>query len=236
MRDRVHDYLLGLGPHPGDAELAEFAECELPAGLAESTLVRVRQERENEPRRANTSRWQRFVVAGLAVAAATVLVVRGAPETGDVSSMTARGLDETTPAVALKMAAEHDGAVTRLRDGAAYAPGDTLYFRYDMERDGWVHLVHASPDGVRVLTQSEVRGGEDDLRIGGEQVLWKLDDGDPSAVFALVTTNETVDPALLEKTLSEPLVRGQTVDPEDLCATALQNGLRCDAVRVEVQR
>jgi len=235
MNDPVQDYLLGLAPHPGDEALHAFAQIELPAGLAERTLAAVSDERAREPRQANTGRFK-FVVAGLAVAAATLLVVRGAPETGDVSSMTARGLDETTPAVALKMAAEHDGATERFRDGMAYDPGDRLFFRYDIERQGWVHLVHASSTGVSVLSQVEVQGGEADLRLDGEQVLWTLDEADASSVFALVTTNEPLDASVLQNTLTDPAATGQTVDPESLCASALAAGLRCDAVRVEVKR
>ncbi|HJN74430.1 MAG TPA: hypothetical protein QGF58_10905 [Myxococcota bacterium] len=240
MNARLQDYLLGLGPHPGDAALAKFTDVELPAGLAERTLTRVEAARASEPRQANSPRWKKFVVAGLAVAAATMLVVRSAPETGDVSTMTARGLDETTPAVALKMAAEHDGAALRLRDGTAYEPGDTLFFRYHMERDGWIHLVHADDEGVHVLTQARVEGGEDDLRIGGEQVVWTLEPGDTTSVFGFVTTNEALDAHVLESELEKRLTdrspSGQTVDPEDLCAAALSSGLRCDAARVEVDR
>ena len=236
MNDPVQDYLLGLGPHPGDEALQAYADVELPAGLAERTLSRVEAAREAEPRQANKRGWHKFVVAGLAVAAATLLVVRGAPQTGDVSTMTARGLDETTPAVALKMAADHDGALQRFREGEAYEPGDVLYVRYSVERDGWVHLVQATPSGVEVLTQSPVAQGEDDLRIGGDQVVLTLEEADGGSVFALVTTNEAVDGPQLQKALSEQLGSGQTVDPESVCAAALAGGLRCDAVKVEVKR
>ncbi|MCP4810655.1 MAG: hypothetical protein GY913_18430 [Proteobacteria bacterium] len=236
MNDAVQDWLLGLGPHPGDEAMDEFAGVELPAGLADSTLAAVRASRQSEPLAANRpSRWKAFVVAGLAVAAATLLVVRAAPETGDVSSMTARGLDETTPEVALKMAAERDGKVDRFRDDMTYRAGDALYFRYQMASDGWVHLVHAGPTGVEVLSQSGVSRGEDDLTVSGHQVVWRLEEGDPSAVFALVSTREDIDAATLARELEDRLQAGQTVEPDDLCQAAAETGRRCDAVFVEVQ-
>lgn len=236
MNDPVQDWLLGIGPHPGDEAMDEFASVELPPGLAEKTLAAVAEVRESDPKPANTpGRWARLVVAGLAVAAATLLVVRTAPETGDVSSMTARGLDETTPEVALKMAAERDGKVDRFRDDTTYRAGDALYFRYQMGSDGWVHLVHASPDGVKVITQSGASRGEDDLKVSGHQVVWRLEEGDPSAVFALVSTREDIDADRLARELEDRLQSGQTVEPDDLCQAAAETGRRCDAVYVEVQ-
>lgn len=236
MNRPVDDWLLGLGPHPGDEAMDEFAGVDLPPGLAERTLSAVDAAREIEPAPANKPRrWIPLVVAGLAVAAATLLVVRAAPETGDVSSMTARGLDETTPEVALKMAAERDGKVGRFRDDMTYRAGDALYFRYQMGSDGWVHLVHASPDGVEVLSQSGVTRGEDDLTVQGHQVVWRLEEGDPSAVFALVSTRDDVDAKQLAGELEDRLQPGQTVDPADLCQAAAETGRRCDAVYVEVQ-
>jgi hypothetical protein len=232
-RDPVLEHLLGLGPDPGDQAMASFAEMDLPEGLAADTLARVQAERESAPVAANTPRgWLKFVVTGLGVAAAALLVVQGSPETGDVSSMTARGLEETTPTVALKMAAERNGALERFRDDQAYGPGDVLFFRYQVDGEGWVNLVHASPQGLVVLTQEPVQIGEADLTHAGQQIQWRIEDGDPDAVFALITSNEPIQADDLQAQLAAGLTSGQTVDPRDLCAAAEQTGRRCDAVRV----
>ena len=233
-RDPILEHLLGLGPDPGDEAMASFAELELPEGLAEDTLARVQAERDDAPKPANKpGGWMKFVVAGLGVAAAALLVVHGSPETGDVSSMTARGLEASTPAVALKMAAERDGSLERFRDDQAYQAGDVLFFRYSVDGEGWVNLVHAGPEGVAVLTQEAIVPGEADLTHAGQQVRWRIEDGDPDSVFALVTTNEPVAAQTLQAELSALLESGQTVDPQDLCAAAAQTGRRCDAVRVD---
>ncbi len=231
--DPVLEHLLGLGPDPGVEALASFAEVELPQGLAADTLALVQAERDSAPVPANRpGGWLKFVVAGVGVAAAALLVVHGSPDTGDVSSMTARGLEETTPAVALKMAADRGGELERFRDDQTYGPGDVLYFRYQVDGQGWVSLVHASPQGLVVLTQEPVDVGEADLTHAGQQVRWRIEDGDPDAVFALITSNDPVDAADLQTQLAAGLESGQTVDPGDLCAAAEQTGRRCDAVRV----
>ncbi len=119
--DPTTAYLLDLGPHPGDEALRSFAEFEPPEELCEATLAAVFDEdtpvEAQRPEAANNRRWYTFVVAGLGAVAAVLLVVHSSPETGDVSSMKARGLDHSTPSVALKMATRRDGKVDRFRMG-----------------------------------------------------------------------------------------------------------------------
>ena len=243
--DPTTAYLLDLGPHPGQAALDEFLSMEPPVELCTATLAAVFDQEPSflaspsgapvvetlQP--ANNARWFKFVVACLGAVAAVLLVVHGSPGTGDVSSMTARGLDESTPTVALKMAARHQGQLDRFRSDRGYGPGDVLYFRYQADGQAWLHLVHADETGVHVLDQRSVQAGEADLSVGGEPLAWTIDEGDDSSVFALVTSNQPLEAGLLEQALSES---GNIEDAEALCLAAARAGLSCDSVRVEVRR
>jgi hypothetical protein len=232
--DPTTAYLLDLGPHPGDDELQAFVDIEPPEALCAATLDAVfADEPEVEaPQPANNSRWFRFVVAGLGAVAAVLLVVHASPETGDVSSMTARGLDESTPSVALKMAARHQGKIERFRADQGYEPGDVLYFRYQAGGDAWLHLVHADAEGVHVLDQRQVHAGEADLSLDGEPLAWTVEHGDSNSVFALVTSNQALDSETLEQALQ---VSGNTQDPQSICTAAAKAGLQCDGVRVTLR-
>lgn len=237
--DPTTAYLLDLGPHPGQDALDGFAAMEPPAELCEATLAAVFDQEPiaapvvETPQPANNARWFKLVVACLGAVAAVLLVVHGSPETGDVSSMTARGLDESTPTVALKMAARHDGQLDRFRSDRGYGPGDVLYFRYQADGEAWLHLIHADETGVHVLDQRRIEPGEEDLAVDGEPLAWTIDAGDDSSVFALVTSNEALQADLLERALGE---QGTIEDAETLCVAAARAGLSCDGVRVEVKR
>lgn len=236
--DPTTAYLLDLGDHPGEEALRAFADIEPDEALCAATLDAVFAEETSavpdDAPVANNNRWYRFVVAGLGAVATVLLVVHASPETGDVSSMTARGLDESTPTVALKMAAKQDGQLDRFRSDRDYGPGDVLYFRYQAGGDAWLHLVHATPDGVEVLDQRKVDAGEADLSgRDGQPLAWTVEEGDGSSVFALVTSNDVLDAEALEQALQ---VSGNTQDPGALCTAAARAGLQCDGVRVEVKR
>ena len=235
--DPTTAYLLDLGPHPGDEALRAFADIEPPQELCEATLAAVFDEEtiveDAVPEAANNRRWYKFVVAGLGAVATVLLVVHASPETGDVSSMKARGLDHSTPSVALKMATRQDGKLDRFHTGQRYGPGDVLYFRYQTDGDAWMHLVHADHHGVQVIDQRKVQAGEADLSLDGSPLAWTLEKGDQSCVFALITSNEPIDPELLQQALAGS---GKIEDADTLCMAAARAGLHCDGVRVEVKR
>lgn len=243
MDARLLDYLLeDDAPHPGDA-LEDFGDLELPPGLADDTLARVLDTWDHpaldapspDPKPANRRWISPVLAAGLAAAAALLVVRSSTPEVGDLADMTERGGGgASTPALELKMAAERDGSLERLRADRTYAPGDRLYFRYASNADGWVHLVHAGPAGVEVLVSQRLPAGEADLTDKDQAIFWEIDSVDTSSSFALLRTPDAVPAAELTHTLQAHLPVGQAVEPEPFCVAARAQGLACDAAWVEV--
>ncbi|MCB9746159.1 MAG: hypothetical protein H6739_07255 [Alphaproteobacteria bacterium] len=238
--DPTTAWLLGVGPDPGPEARSELEEAAPPPELLAQTLAAVEVERAAEraaveaPAPANTRPRRAWLIAGLAAAAAVVAVIRAPDPVGDPDQMVARGLEESAPVVALKVATRHAGRLERLREGAAYAPGDQLYFRYQLGTDGWVHLVTATDGRVEVLVQRAMPAGEADLLEDGQPLAWTIEPGDPSAAFALISTSGPLPGAALSEALQTGLGAGQTEGAEGLCEAARRAGFGCDAIWLEV--
>lgn len=242
MTPDTHDlsWLLDDDPWVDDATRADFAEVDLPADLAASTLSAVDaiwQQPEvalapSEPSPANGRRWIAAAVTALAAAVA-LFVVAPSEQVGDPDNMVARGLAETSPEVSLKVAARHDGSLGRLVDGQAYDPGDQLFFRVQSGSEGRVALMYVTPAGTQMVAQRAVQPGEADLLLDGSPLSWTIEPGDASGVFVLLSSRQPLTEQALE-ILRTPTARGDSVDPDALCEAAQRAGWRCDAVALEV--
>lgn len=257
MTDALLSYLLeDDGEHPG-AELEAFASVPLPPGLAQATLAAVAQERALTaptmpapvPRTpvapapsAETPanrRWRlpTFLVAGLAAAAALLVVVGQQPEIGDPDLLVPRGSESTAPVVHLEMSTQRGERLERFSTEQALRPGDRLFFRYKADQDAFVYLVHLSEAGLQVLHQDRVRPGQDDLRIAGDPLFWEIEAGDSNGTFALVSSTQDIAPGQLAKELDEALRATPSVDQGEsarLCQAARQLGRYCDATTTKV--
>lgn len=229
------------------AELQDFADIALPPGLGEDTLALIQAERDAasgltmpsptapppEPLApANDTRpWWRspFAFAGLAAAAAALLVVQlGPPEVGDPAQFTPRGSELNAPPVHMEMSTWRDGELERLSTQRSLRAGDRLFFRYKADRAAHVHLVHLDPSGLELLHTQSVQPGSDDLRLDGEPLYWQIDAGDPSGTFALISAESPLSAEQLQLELQS------ADDPDALCRAALARGRYCDARTIQV--
>ena len=254
MSDPVLNFLLqDDAPHPG-VELEDFASMPLPAGLAQATLAAVAKERaqrtsEQAPRTSVSpapstkepanQRWRLpvFLVAGLAAAAALLVVVGSQPEIGDPELLVPRGSENTAPVVHLEMSTQRGQALERFPPDRELLPGDRVFFRYKADQPAFIHLVHFSEGGVEVLHQDRVRPGQDDLRIAGDPLFWQVEPGDSSGIFALVSSDQEIAPGDLAKELSQALQDTPSVGQAEsarVCGAARQLGRYCDANTMKV--
>lgn len=257
MTDALLSYLLeDDGEHPG-RELDDFASVALPPGLAQATLAAVTKERAlaapTLPAPVPTTpvspvpqaqapanrgwRLPTFLVAGLAAAAALLVVVGQQPEIGDPELLVPRGSENTAPVVHLEMSTQRGERLERFSTEQALRPGDRLFFRYKADQDAFVYLVHLSESGLDVLHRDRVRPGQDDLRIAGDPLFWEIESGDSSGTFALVSSSQDIAPGQLAKELDQALQATPSVDRGEsarLCQAARQLGRYCDATTTKV--
>ena len=208
-----------------DAAAASLPLLEAPSALRADVLAAVDAEM---PRPADAPRrWlsPRFAIAAVAVAAAllAVVLVPSAPPTGDIEKMVARGSDEVQPVVGLRMAVASDGAVERFQVGTAYAPGDVLYFRYDLTAPAWLHLVRVDGSGAALLHTQRAESGTADLVTDGQALGYALERGEERAVFALVAHAERLTADAID-----------ALDLEHVCDDVRELGGWCAAEAVEV--
>jgi hypothetical protein len=257
MSDPVLNFLLqDDAPHPGP-ELEDFASMPLPPGLAQATLAAVAKERAlsvptmpspvprtpvspaPEATEPANKRWRipAFLVAGLAAAAALLVVVAGQPEIGDPDLLVPRGSENTAPVVHLEMSTQRGQALERFSPQKALAPGDRLFFRYKADQPAFIYLVHFSVDGIQVLHQDRVRPGQDDLRVAGDPLFWQVEAGDSDGIFALVSSDQELAPGALAKDLDQALRDIPSVGQGEsvrACEAARRLGRYCDATTIEV--
>lgn len=198
----------------------------LPPALAEPV---------DDPASANAPRkWWMWAASAFAVAAVAVVAISVAPTSdgiGNPDDWTARGDQEAIAGVDLRMSVQaRDGTVERFERGHAYHAGETLLFRVDAHAPGWVHLVRVDTDSAQVVHQQEMTAGTSDLRTDGGFVGYSLEEGETSAVFAVIRS----DSPLSADQLAAALAVGPDVD--DVCAAARGLGGRCSAEYVEGTR
>jgi hypothetical protein len=155
-----------------------------------------------------------------------VAVQTGPSPVPDSSQMVERGLGERLPDIALKVAVDHDGELTRFSRESAYGPGDTLYFRATVDERAWLSLVRIDADGAAVFHQQQLSAGEADLALDSGPLAWKLEAGERDAVFAVLATPTPLDARVVEAALSGAYNGG---DAAALCRHALQLDARCSA-------
>jgi hypothetical protein len=246
MDRSLQKWLLEGEPLPEGTDLDALIEAELPAlpppaDLFEKTLSRV--EATSQPRAvfgpqdalvvpepANSPMGRRargwLVAAGVALAAAVALMVAlpGDPEVGDPRDFVPRGDGTSAPSVDLFVAVRTSGGeVARLKQDFSYQAGDTLVFRYDLDRAANLALIRADENGAQVLHTTSAPAGTADLQTTGGAVGYELERGEGSAVFALISSEAPVTTQL-------DALRG--LDPEAVCAAARASGLGCSAVAV----
>ncbi len=241
-------WLLGEGPDPGEEARAALLEAEVPPELAERTLAAAQELFDEADATSMRSRLRvhrggrvRRLLVGAgsvaALAAAVLLALPAQQGAGNLDGMTQRGIGADLPALDLRMAVRTASGVDRLRADRSYGSGDVFYFRYEAAAPGWLHLIHATPEGVEVLDSQPVNPGHADLARGGDPLAWTVDDSDPErAVFALVRTTASVNGTELAQALTGALEGEAPVDPTTLCAAATALELSCDAQAVRVQR
>jgi hypothetical protein len=235
---RLLDYLLEDGPHPGEALMAEFFEEEVPEALAESTLNKVALLR-TRPEVSPQSGW-RWAVPGatlLAMAAALFLVVLPTSEVdpkGNIEGMTAKGEAQSAPKVSLKLAVVREGVASRHRADEGYSAGDELLFRVQSDSEGLAYLLHATEGEIQVLLESPLVPGESDLALAdGQHARWVFDQDDRSSLFAVLSSSVPLNPESLRVGLLEALGTSP-MDSEGLCLAAQSIGCQCDAIEVMV--
>jgi hypothetical protein len=182
--------------------------------------------RASVPAAANTSMRRWIAAAGLALAAAVALMVAlpGDPEVGDPRDFVPRGDGTSAPSVDLFVAVRTSGGdVARLKQDFSYQAGDTLVFRYDLDRAANLALIRADENGAQVLHTTSAPAGTADLQTTGGAVGYELERGEGSAVFALISS---------EQPLTTQLDALRGLDPEAVCAAARASGLGCSAVAV----
>ena len=174
--------------------------------------------------------WRRtapMVGLGVALAAAAALVVvPSTPEPGDLDGMTERGVSARLPHVTLKVAVDRDGEVARLSRGAAYGPGDTLYFRASVDDAAWLSLVRVDAQGARMVHQQLVSSGEADLALDSGPLAWRVEPGETDAVFAVLAGRDWVAASEVEAALAGAYTGG---DAPAVCAAARALDVRCAA-------
>lgn len=246
MDRSLQKWLLEGEPLPEGTDLDALIEAELPAppppaDLFEKTLSRVEatsqpratfgpndalvvSEPANSPMGRRARGW--LVAAGVALAAAVALMVAlpGDPEVGDPRDFVPRGDGTSAPSVDLFVAVRTSGGeVARLKQDFSYGAGDTLVFRYDLDRAANLALIRADENGAQVLHTTSAPAGTADLQTTGGAVGYELERGEGSAVFALISS---------EQPLTTQLDALRGLDPEAVCAAARASGLGCSAVAV----
>lgn len=207
--------LAGAGEHPeAAAGSPAAASVEAPAGR----VVR--------------GPWGRRVglAGGLLAAALALFAILPGETPVDPDRFVQKGVGERLPDVALKVAVSRDGQVERHSTGTRYAPGDTLYFRAQVDQPAWVGLLRVDPSGAQLVHAEELPAGEADLRLGSGPLAWRIEEGEGSAVFALVATAGEPGPEALVSALGSV-----NADPGAVCAAVEALGARCAAVPVGVQ-
>ena len=239
------DYLLEDGPPPPAAVLADLFEEDVPEELAQRTLNLVAIERTRPP--VAQQNWKnRIWKSGLLVtlAAGLLLVIQTKEDTSPLDStsnqvnplegMQAKGEEQSAPKVSLKISANQNGNWARHRTDANYGPGDALAFRVQSDAAGSAYLIRADQSSIQVVLETEIRAGEADLALpNGQLAQWKFESKDRSAVFAVVSTTEKIDPQQLQTQIGENLgVFPPTASAFCLAAESL--GCQCDAIEVMV--
>lgn len=211
---------------------SSLAEIAPPDALVQHTLSLVDAEWETRSR----GNWR---VAGvtLALAAGVLLAIRlpqPAPDTNPTERMTPKGLESSAPEISLKMAVDTQGRLQRVESGARYGAGDQLYFRVSSSGAGWVYLVYENKERFEVLATQQVAAGETDL--GAEQTLlsWTIDAGDPDSRFAVIGSNEPIDPTILATSLQPGRENSVEQSGKQTCQLARTMGWSCDLQAIEV--
>ncbi len=185
-----------------------------PPTLRAATLAAV--QREMRPAR----RWPPLA-AGFALAAGLALMLL--PGEPPPPTLIERGVGVAIPEVGLKIAVSTGGGLARLKPGAAYAPGDTLYFRAAVPGPTPAALLRHGAAGTEVIGRFTLPAGETDLGAAASALAWRLETGEGSSVFALVASPQLPDDEALSR-LAGP----------GLCESALAAGLGCAEAPVTV--
>lgn len=232
--DRLIADLPELEPPPGldDALLALIAQTPQDApGTPEVTLPSMEAPPLAQPQPANRpTRWWLFVGPLVAVAAALLVAFTLVPTDdgiGDPADWTARGDVGAGAGLDLSLAVQSANGVERFQRGQSYEAGDTLMFRIDAYADGHAQLVRVDADGAELIHSQAVQAGTADLHTEAGRVGYALEQGESTAVFAVIRTEHPLTAA----DVADGLAVEPTVDA--VCAAAWDLGARCAAEQVE---
>jgi hypothetical protein len=239
-----------------DQRIAELPELQPPAELRDRVLAEVKQEMLQPAALASSSRSRRaWLYPGLAMAAAALLfvslpgpevqdlnLVSASPESrvvstavprADPADLVPKGAGAVTPAVQLKMSVRSGDTVSRLVEGAAYPSGAELYFRASVGAAAELTLIRVNADAIERVHQQSVSAGDTDLSLAdGVPLAWRIEDGETSAIYALLAEAQA-EGGLHRAATSWELVVSRLdgaydLDHADVLCSALQGlDLRC---------
>jgi hypothetical protein len=243
-----------------DQLIAELPELSPPVELQEHVLGMVCDEMDSNM--GQDARWTRsWVYPGIAVAAAAVLMIAMPTEElpgpgttdagsetseqdpelglveGDLDAMVQKGAGPVIPGVELVMSVRSQGEEARLDRSLSYDNGDELYFMAIGEAPAELALLRVDENSVDLVHTQVLTEGRELLSLDSAQPLaWRVEPGEGSAIFALLT-----QPTGLEsEALSWEDVVGQLEGIYDLehaegvCSALLDLDLRCSAQAVRV--
>jgi hypothetical protein len=125
-------------------------------------------------------RWRPFVlIGGLALAAASLLVVRAPTPVADPAALVPRGSTDIAATLALRVAVRQGDRVERLAVGQPYRAGDTLLFRVSSPGPADIELRR----GDIVLYRGAIPAGDTDLPVG-----YTLEAGEGPARFVVAVS------------------------------------------------
>jgi hypothetical protein len=158
---------------------------------------------------------------------------------GNLDGMSQKGAGVIAPVVAFAMSVRtEDESPVRLDRLRLHLPGEELYFRGRVDVASEVALVRLDSESVTAVHRQEMQPVGADLTLSNGQLMaWQIDDGETSAVYALLAQPLTLDDR--EDLWNEVEDRLEGVyDPQSpgaVCAALLGLPIGCEAQLVQVQ-